>query len=109
MNCCSRDDNSHGNIIRRTPAQPLCVWQEQNIIYVPQDESIYCMLSDADNVVYECMGCVYYPVCLGECPAIRLKNKQQGKTFVCNASVKEHIEFAIKDYCLRTINNKKLS
>ena len=57
----------------------------------------------------ECMGCVYYPVCLGECPAIRLKNKQQGKTFVCNASVKEHIEFAIKDYCLRTINNKKLS
>lgn len=55
MNCCSRDDNSHGNIIRRTPAQPLCVWQEQNIIYVPQDESIYCMLSDADNVVYECM------------------------------------------------------
>lgn len=51
----------------------------------------------------------YYPVCLGECPAIRLKNKQQGKTFVCNASVKEHIEFAIKDYCLRTINNKKLS
>lgn len=54
LNCCSRDDNSHGNVIRRTPAQPLCVWQEQNSIYVPQGESIYCMLSDADGIVYEC-------------------------------------------------------
>ena len=54
LNCCSRDDNSHGNVIRRTPAQPLCVWQEQNSVYVPQGESIYCMLSDADGIVYEC-------------------------------------------------------
>ena len=54
LNCCSRDDNSHGNVIRRTPVQPLCVWQEENSIYVPQGESIYCMLSDADDIVYEC-------------------------------------------------------
>ena len=54
LNCCSRDDNSHGNVIRRTPVQPLCVWQEENSIYVPQGESIYCMLSDADGIVYEC-------------------------------------------------------
>lgn len=51
---CPSGDDTYGNITKRTPAQPLCVWQEQNSVYVPQGESIYCMLSDADGIVYEC-------------------------------------------------------
>lgn len=51
---CPSGDDTYGNITKRTPAQPLCIWQEQNNIYVPQGESIYCMLSDADGIVYEC-------------------------------------------------------
>lgn len=62
---CPKEDNSHGNVIRRTPAQPLCIWQEQNCIYVPQDENIYCVLLDTDEIVYECivptLGIVAFP------------------------------------------------
>lgn len=54
LNKCSYDNVTPGNAVKRTPAQPLCVWQEQNSVYVPQGESIYCMLSDADGIVYEC-------------------------------------------------------
>ena len=88
------DNFAHGNARGVITNEGYVNWGQENVF---------------PEIPSECMGCVYYPVCLGECPAIRLKNKQQGKTFVCNASVKEHIEFAIKDYCLRTINNKKLS
>lgn len=56
LNRCPKDNNTYGNAMQRTSVQPLCIWQEQNCIYVPQGENIYCMLLDADNIIYECMA-----------------------------------------------------
>lgn len=55
-----------------------------------------------------CLDCPYLPVCLEECPAKRLRAKSSGKEFICTEEIKRHVEFTIKDYCLRIINNKRV-
>lgn len=56
----------------------------------------------------ECLDCSFFPVCLEECPAKRLRKKEDGTVFSCTEQIKKHVEYTIKDYCLRTINNQKL-
>lgn len=66
LNRCQVCSDTFGNVIKRSPAKPLCIWQEQNCIYIPQGEYMQCRLIDSDGVVYECMasetGTIVFPV-----------------------------------------------